>query len=131
MAVDVAGGNVKRIQSAPLTTGEWMGISGKSQNPGTYLWAITMPLSIPSTGKWQLVPGSRIRVRQTVTVGARSWPLEVTGVVREVKPIMTGIHTDRVKKDDFWVESVLLEKADGELTRVTFDENTQVEVLKS
>jgi hypothetical protein len=76
-----------------------------------------------------LVPGSRIRVKQRVTVGSRSWALEVSGVVREVKPIDTGIHTDRVKKDDVWVESVLLEKPDGELTRVTFDENTQIEVL--
>src|SRR5206468_7272055 len=88
-----------------------------------------MPLSMPSAVRGHLVLGSRIRVRQTVTVGSRSWPLEVTGVVREIKPIVTGIHTDRVKKDDLWVESVLLEKADGELTRVTFDENTRVEVL--
>jgi hypothetical protein len=53
----------------------------------------------------------------------------VSGVVREVRPIDTGIHTDRVRSDDVWVESVLLEKPDGELTRLTFDENTQVEVL--
>jgi hypothetical protein len=86
---------------------------------------------MPTVVRGQLVSGSRIRVRQTVTVGSRSWPLEVTGVVREIKPIVTGIHTDRVKKDDLWVESVLLEKADGELTQVTFDENTQVEVLQS
>jgi hypothetical protein len=75
--------------------------------------------------------GQRIRVRQRVTVGPRSWPLEVSGVVREVRPIETGIHTERVRSEDMWVESVLLEKADGELTRVTFDEDTQLEILKS
>ena len=90
-----------------------------------------MPLSRPPTPKWQIEPGSRIRVRQRVRVGAQSWWLEVTGVVREVKPIETGIHTDRVAHEEPWVESVLLEKPDGELTRVTFDENTQVEILKS
>ena len=90
-----------------------------------------MPLSTPTGLQERITTGSRIRVKQKVTVGSRSWALEVTGVVREVKPIVTGIHTDRVKKDDFWVESVLLVKADGELTRVTFDENTQVEVLQS
>jgi len=68
-------------------------------------------------------------VRQRVTVGLRSWPLEVSGVVREVKSIETGIHTDRVRGEDVWVESVLLEKADGELTRVTFDENSEIAVL--
>ena len=88
-----------------------------------------MPLTKPTAVRSELSCGSRIRVKQRVTVGSRSWALEVTGVVREVKPIDTGIHTDRVKKDDLWVESVLLEKPDGELTRVTFDENTQIEVL--
>jgi hypothetical protein len=70
-----------------------------------------------------------VRIKQKVTVGMQSWALEVSGVIRDAKPIDTGIHTDRVRRDDFWVESVLLEKPDGELTRVTFDENTQVEVL--
>jgi len=77
----------------------------------------------------ELIPGVRVRIKQKVTVGMQSWALEVSGVIRDVKPIDTGIHTDRVRGDDFWVESVLLEKPDGELTRVTFDENTQVEVL--
>jgi hypothetical protein len=90
-----------------------------------------MPLTKPTAVRNDFAPGSRIRVKQRVTVGSRSWALEVTGVVREVNPIDTGIHTDRVKKDDVWVESVLLEKPDGELTRVTFDENTQIEVLKA
>ena len=90
-----------------------------------------MPLTKPTAVRSDLIPGSRIRVKQRVTVGSRVWALEVSGVVREVKPIDTGIHTDRVKKDDLWVESVLLEKPDGELTRVTFDENTQIEVVRS
>jgi hypothetical protein len=60
----------------------------------------------------------------------RSWALEVSGVVRDVKRFETGIHTDRVRSEDFCIESVLLEKPDGELTRVTFDENSQVEVLR-
>jgi hypothetical protein len=82
---------------------------------------------VPSAS--ELKPGVRIRVKQKVTVGARSWALEVSGVVRELKTIETGIHTDRVRRDDFCIASVLLEKPDGELTRVTFDENTQVEIL--
>jgi hypothetical protein len=70
-----------------------------------------------------------VRVKQRVTVGSRAWVLEVTGVVREIATIETGIHTDRVRSEDFCVESVMLEKPDGELTRLTFDENTRVEVL--
>ncbi len=88
-----------------------------------------MPINQPPAVRGNIAVGVRLRVRQKVTVGLRSWHLEVSGVVREVRPIETGIHTDRVRKEDVWVESVLLEKADGELTRVTFDENTQIEVL--
>ena len=90
-----------------------------------------MPLSKPSGVRGELNPGARIRVKQIVTVGSRAWALEVSGVVREVQPIETGIHTNRIRKEDVWVESVLLEKPDGELTRVTFDENTQIELLKN
>jgi hypothetical protein len=49
--------------------------------------------------------------------------------VRELTPITTGLHTSRVGNADVWVESMLLEKPDGELTRVTFDENTEVEIV--
>ena len=83
----------------------------------------------PAPSANELKPGVRIRVKQKVTVGFRSWALEVSGVVRELKTIETGIHTDRVRSEDFCIASVLLEKPDGELTRVTFDENTQVEIL--
>jgi hypothetical protein len=101
---------------------------------GTILGGLLLNQFAPSAAqslppRAELVPGARVRIRQKVTVGMRSWALEVSGVVREVKPIDTGIHTDRVRNDDFWVNSVVLEKPDGELTRLTFDENTQVEVL--
>ena len=89
-----------------------------------------MAMSMPAGVRGNLVPGTRIRVKQRVTVGSRSWLLEVSGIVREVRPIETGIHTDRVRKEDVWVESVLLEKPDGELTRVTFDENTELELVR-
>ena len=90
-----------------------------------------VPLTKPTRSRWQIGVGSRIRVRQQVTVGSKTWALEVSGIVREVKPVETGISTDRVPLEEPWVESVLLEKPDRELTRVTFDENTQVEVLQS
>ncbi len=87
-----------------------------------------MPLHKPDVRR-SITPGARVRVRQLVRVGIRSWPLEVSGVVRELTPITTGLHTARVGNADVWVESMLLEKPDGELTRVTFDENTEVEIV--
>lgn len=73
--------------------------------------------------------GDRVRVRHDVRVGLRSWPTEVTGTILKVEPVVTSIHTDRVAKDDIWVNSLLLEKPDGELCRVTLDESSRVEVL--
>ena len=63
-----------------------------------------------SITRTDLLPGARVRVKQKVTVGSRAWVLEVSGVVRDVRVIETGIHTDRVRSEDFCVESVLLEK---------------------
>jgi hypothetical protein len=68
-------------------------------------------------------------VKHKVTVGSQSWVLEVSGVVREVTRIETGIHTNRVRTEDYCVQSLLLEKPDGELTRLTLDENSQVEIV--
>lgn len=77
-----------------------------------------------------LQEGDRVRVRHRVRVGQRAWQLAITGRVRCIAPVPTGIHTDRRADDDLWIDAVTLEKEDGELCRLTFDENTEVEVLE-
>jgi hypothetical protein len=76
-----------------------------------------------------LRPGQRIRVVQTVRVGARRWEAVAEGVFREINYLATGVVTDRVPEDDIVVPVVHFAKDNGELTSITMDENTVVSVL--
>lgn len=73
-----------------------------------------------------LKPGDRIRVTQTVHVGARRWAAETQGEFRGIAYLETGITTERVKEDDLVVPLLRFTKPNGELTSISIDENTQV-----
>jgi hypothetical protein len=77
-----------------------------------------------------LQPGQRIRVTQTVRVGAKKWPAVVEGVFREINYLATGMTTDRVPEDDIVVPVIHFTKDGGELTSISVDENTVVEVVR-
>ncbi len=76
-----------------------------------------------------LTPGQRVRITQTVRVGLRSWPAAVTGTVREVTLLVTGLATDRAPDDLVAVPTVRFVKENGELSSIAVDENTRIEVL--
>lgn len=73
-----------------------------------------------------LKAGDRIKVVQTVRVGAKSWPAEATGVYRGVSYLSTGVTVDRVAADDIVVPTVHFTKDTGELGSVCLDENSTV-----
>ncbi|HEY2785139.1 MAG TPA: hypothetical protein VGJ05_09210 [Fimbriiglobus sp.] len=76
-----------------------------------------------------LKPGDRIRITQTVRVGARTWPVPAEGVFRGLNYLATGITTERVVEDDIVVPTLHFTKDNGELSSVALDENTKVEKL--
>lgn len=76
-----------------------------------------------------LKPGQRIRVTQTVRVGQQSWPAAVTGIVRDVKVLVTGLATERAPDDVVAIPTVHFVKDNGELSSITVDENTRIEVI--
>jgi hypothetical protein len=77
-----------------------------------------------------LKPGQRVRITQTVRVGKRSWPATVTGTIRDVQVLMTGLATQRAPDDIVAVPTVhFIKDGHGELSSITVDENTRVEVL--
>ena len=76
-----------------------------------------------------LKPGDRIRITQTVRVGARSWPAEAAGAFRGVNYLATGVTTERVPEDDVVVPTVHFTKENGELSSVALDENSKIEVV--
>ena len=103
-----------------------------SVNPG--------PLPLPSSTRAvrpalaavirSLRPGQRIRITQTVRMNSRrSWKTVVEGVFREVNYLATGLSTTRVPEDDIIVVTVHFTKDNGELSSVTLDENSKIEVV--
>jgi hypothetical protein len=71
--------------------------------------------------------GDRIRITQTVRVGARKWTTTTTGAYRGVNYLATGVTTERVPEDDIVVATVHFTKDNGELASVSLDENTGIE----
>ena len=76
-----------------------------------------------------LKPGDKIRLTQTVRVGARRWETTTDGTFRELAYLETGVTTERVKEDDIVVPVVRFTKPNGELSSIAIDENTKVAKL--
>lgn len=78
----------------------------------------------------QLKPGQRIRITQTVRMNCRvSWPTLVEGTFRNLTFLRTGLATDRVAEDDIVVVNVHFTKDNGELSSITLDDSSRIEVL--
>jgi hypothetical protein len=78
-----------------------------------------------------LRPGQRIRVTQTVRVGRKEWTTTTVGTFRDVNYLATGLSTDRVPEDDIVVVTVHFTKDNGELSSVTLDEHSKIELVES
>jgi hypothetical protein len=78
-----------------------------------------------------LKPGQRIRITQTIRVGLKQWTTTVTGSFRALNYLATGLATDRVPEDDIVVVAVHFIKDNGELSSVTLDEQSKIEVVRS
>jgi hypothetical protein len=77
-----------------------------------------------------LRPGTRIKITHTVRVGSTAtWTAQVQGVFRNVNFLATGLATDRVPEDDIVVVTVHFTKDNGELSSVSLDENSRIEVV--
>ncbi|MBA4062732.1 MAG: hypothetical protein C0501_03325 [Isosphaera sp.] len=76
-----------------------------------------------------LKPGDKIRVTQTVRVGAKKWEAATDGEFREIAYLETGVTTERVKEDDLVVPVVRFVKPNGELSSISIDEHTRVSKL--
>jgi hypothetical protein len=78
----------------------------------------------------KLKPGQRIRLTQTVAINTRrKWTTTVEGAFRHVNYLATGIATERVPEDDIVVVTVHFSKDNGELSSITLDDSSRVEVL--
>jgi hypothetical protein len=76
----------------------------------------------------RLQPGERIRITQTVRVGQKQWQTTTEGAFRGVNYLATGLSTQRVPEDDIIVPTVHFTKDNGELSSITLDEHSRIEV---
>jgi hypothetical protein len=75
-----------------------------------------------------LQPRQKIRITQSIRVGARKWTTTTTGVYRELDYLATGLATQRAPEDDIVVAVVHFTKENGELSSISLDEHTMVEL---
>jgi hypothetical protein len=98
---------------------------------GEMLPSATRPINPELTALLRsLRPGQRIRITQTVRVGSQIWTTTVEGAFRKVDYLVTGLATDRVPADDIVVVAVHFTKGNGELSSVTLDEQSRIELIE-
>lgn len=91
----------------------------------------TRPVRVSLTSVLKgLKPGQRIRLTQRVQMNTRwGWDTTVEGTFRGVNFLVTGLATDRVPEDDIVVVTVHFAKDNGELSSVTLDDHSRIEVV--
>ena len=77
-----------------------------------------------------LRPGQKIKITQTVRVGRKQWTTSVLGVFRKLGYLATGLATERVPEDAIVVVAVHFTKENGELSSITLDEHSKVELVE-
>jgi hypothetical protein len=76
-----------------------------------------------------LAVGDRIEVVHEVKVGLQTWTTRTVGVVERIERRRHGLHYRRNRDDKVFSDLVVLRRDDGELTTLTVDEFSQVNVL--
>ena len=77
-----------------------------------------------------LKPGQRIRITQLVKVGSsKTWTYTVEGMFRHVDSLATGLATERYRPDDIVIPVIHFTKDNQEMSSVTVDEHTRVDVI--
>lgn len=100
-------------------------------NEGNTLPSATRPVPEPLARVVKaLRPGQRIRITKGVRMNSRwGWSATVEGVFREVNYLATGLATQRVPEDDIVVVTLHFTKDNGELSSVTLDVESTIEVI--
>jgi hypothetical protein len=84
---------------------------------------------MPTVSYEELKPGQRVRITQPMRVGLKRWPVVVEGTVRDLKVMVTGFTVERGPDDVVTAPTVHFVKDNGELSSITVDEFTTIEVI--
>jgi hypothetical protein len=74
-------------------------------------------------------PGTMVRVTQQIPRRLDTYSISVTGTVIRQERQQSGSWFARNKNDRVWLDRLILQKADGEITILNLDEYSNVEVL--
>jgi iron-sulfur cluster repair protein YtfE (RIC family) len=77
-----------------------------------------------------LQQGQKLKITQSIRVGARKWTTTTTGVYRCLNYLATGLATHRVPEDDIVVPVLHFTKENEELSSIAVDEHTKVELAQ-
>jgi hypothetical protein len=78
----------------------------------------------------EMTPGQRLRITQLVKVGStKTWHFVIEGVFRHVDSLATGLATERLKEDDIVIPVIHFTKDNKEMSSVTVDEHTKIDIV--
>ncbi|MDX2198485.1 MAG: hypothetical protein SF069_05875 [Phycisphaerae bacterium] len=77
----------------------------------------------------EIKPGQNVRVKQKIDRREGDWNLETVGTVVELTRQKTGSWYAHGKDNKLWLHRLRLKKSDGEITTLTLDQWTSVELL--
>lgn len=78
----------------------------------------------------KLKPGTRIKLTQTIDRRGGAWHADVCGTVEAVMDAPTGSWHAHGKAGRYWLRRVKLRKDDGELSLLTLDAGSRIEILE-
>jgi len=76
-----------------------------------------------------LAPGDRVEIAKAVKVGFRRWTMQAGGTGVQTARERHGLHYRRSDDDRVYRDILVLRRDDGELTTVTLDEFTRLNVV--
>ena len=76
-----------------------------------------------------LRPGVRVKVTQQIAARDYTWTADVTGTVVNYDQKQTGSWFAHSKNDKLWLDRLLIRKSDGELTTLSLDNSSRIEIL--
>ncbi len=78
----------------------------------------------------ELKAGQRVRIRQTIERREGLWTSETVGTVLSVDAEKTESWFAHSQDNKLWLRRLRLRKDDGELTTLTLDRHSEVQVLE-
>ena len=77
----------------------------------------------------QLRPGAKVKVTQQIAARDYALTSDVIGTVLSFEQKQTGSWYAHSKNDKLWLDRLLVQKEDGELTTLNLDDYSHVQVL--